>query len=232
MITHWSDPERERRERRNLYAALILCGIFLAVALLLRYCGHVPRVVVPRADTVIVVRYDTVWREVVLKGPKVIEYRQGHRNNVGQHISYSDSIRYVQRCDTLSERLGICEEAMSSQSVYGDTVKGDTVSVWYRATVTGNELSAIGMGYRLEQPVTIERTVTQYEEVRVPVRSLWLDGGLGYQQSYTGLPVGPVGQVGLSYRSASGVAIGADVGLSFGGWSVGIRGGYRLVKGR
>lgn len=226
------DPQQEKR---NLSAALVLALMLLAVAMLLRLCGTPSGTKhrEPHIDTITTYVYDTVWKEAVITKPRVIQYVAAPKDNAGAHISYSDSLRYVRRCDSLAAGLADCAAMCLSQTIYGDTVMGDTVSVWYRATVTQNTLAAVRVGYRLEIPIT-ERTVTvtEYEEVRTPTAALWLDGGIGYQQGYSGLPVGPVGNLGLSYRSRSGVAIGADVSIAFTGWTVGVRCGYRLIGGR
>lgn len=226
------DPQQEKR---NLSAALVLALMLLAVAMLLRLCGSPSgtKQREPHIDTITSYVYDTVWKEAVITRPQVIQYVAAPKADTGAHISYSDSLRYVRRCDSLAAGLADCAAMCLSQTVYGDTVMGDTVSVWYRATVTQNTLAAVRVGYRLEIPIT-ERTVTvtEYEEVRTPTAALWLDGGIGYQQGYSGLPVGPVGNLGLSYRSRSGVAVGLDGGLSMNGWSVQLRIGKRLLSGR
>jgi hypothetical protein len=226
------DPEQEKR---NLSAALVLALILVAIAMLLKLCESQSgtRHREPHIDTITTYVFDTVWKEIVITRPRVIQYVAAPKSDTGAHISYSDSLRYVRRCDSLAAGLVDCAARCLSQAVYGDTVMGDTVSVWYRATVTQNTLAAVRVGYRLEIPIT-ERTVTvtEYEEVRTPTAALWLDGGIGYQQGYSGLPVGPVGNLGLSYRSRSGVAVGVDAGVGMGGWSVQLRIGKRLLSGR
>jgi len=225
--------DAKRSEANNVKLMVLLTMLFIAISFLARYCGNsrVPSNEIKR-DTVTIYRYDTVWKEVRLFSPTVIQYVPAPKADTGTHIFYSDSLRYTQWCDSLRDGLNDCAEMCLSQTVYGDTVYGDTVSVWYRAAVSQNQLRAIRLGYRLEVPM-VERTITVTEEVerRVPARAIWLDGGIGYQQSYLGVPVGPVGSLGVSYRSASGVAVGIDAGAGMGGWNVSLRFGKRLIVG-
>ena len=102
---------------------------------------------------------------------------------------YYDTIRVLDYLEDFDE--SDCDFILNYASIYEDTIKNDTISIYYRAKVRGY-LDELTLGYKIFTPYYIQKTTLIETEVTKELKKK------AFQGFYVGMDVG-IGKDGLTH---------------------------------